>query len=98
MGRRVYLAARDLLFRSKLSAVVTAAGAEITRDDAACDLAVIELETPGADDRIRALVGRGIPVLAFGSHVRADLLRRTRELGAEAAPNSQVEARLRELL
>jgi hypothetical protein len=37
-------------------------------------------------------------VLAFGSHVNAGLLRRARELGAEAVPNSQVEVRLAELL
>lgn len=96
MGRRVLLATRDLLFRSKLGAVVAAAGGEVTKDEAACELAVIELDAAGAEERIRALVGRGVPVLAFGSHVKADLLRAAREAGAVAVPNSQVEARLRE--
>jgi hypothetical protein len=86
MAKRVYLATRDLLFRGKLG------------DEAACDLAVLELDAPGAADRLRRLVGRGVPVLAFGSHVHAEQLRAARDAGAEAVPNSQVEARLRALL
>ena len=97
MGKRVLLVTVDLLFRSKLAAVVAAAGAEVTRDAEPCDLAVLELGGP-AGDRIGELVRRGVPVLAFGSHVRADALRAAREAGATAVPNSQVEARLRELL
>jgi hypothetical protein len=98
MAKRVYLATRDLLFRGKLGAVCAAAGAEVVRDEAACDLAVLELDAPGAADRLRGLVGRGVPVLAFGSHVHAEQLRAARDAGAEAVPNSQVEARLRALL
>jgi len=98
MAKRVLLATRDLLFRSKLGAVVSAAGAELSRDDAGCDLAVLELGDAAATARIAELVRRGIPVLAYGSHVRPDLLREAREAGAVAVPNSQVEARLRDLL
>lgn len=98
MAKRVFVAARDLLFRSKLDAVTRAAGAEVTRDDTACDLAVIELGAPDADARIRALVERGLPVLAFGSHVRPEQLRAAREAGAVAVPNSQVTERLDALL
>ncbi|MBI1967849.1 MAG: hypothetical protein HYS40_07650 [Gemmatimonadetes bacterium] len=98
MGRRVYLAAQDLLFRSKLGAVVAAAGGEVTKDETACDLAVVDIESAEADERIRTFVGWGIPVLAFGSHVKADVLRAARETGAVAVPNSQVEGRLREML
>jgi len=94
----VFLLTRDLLFRGKLGAVCTAAGAEVVRDDAACELAVIELDAPGAADRLRGLVGRGVPVLAFGSHVNAEQLRAARDAGAQAVPNSQVETRLRVLL
>lgn len=86
------------MFRSKLGAVVTAAGGQVTRDAAACDLAVVELETPGADARIRGFVEGGIAVLAFGSHVKPDVLRSARDAGALAVPNSQVERRLGELL
>jgi len=97
VGKRVLLLTADLVFRSKLTAVVAAAGGEVTRDAEPCDLAVLELGGP-AGDRIGELVRRGVPVLAFGSHVRADALRAAREAGATAVPNSQVEARLRELL
>ena len=96
--RRVYLLTRDLLFRGKLGAVVEGAGGSVTRDAAAYDLAVVELEARGWEERIRDAHGRGIPVLAFGSHMNADLLRRARELGAEAVPNSRVEDRVAQLL
>lgn len=96
--RRVYLLTRDLVFRSKLGGLVAGAGGEVARDAAACELAVIELESRGWEARIREARGRGIPVLAFGSHVDAGLLRSARELGAEAVPNSQVEGRLAQLL
>jgi hypothetical protein len=92
---KVFLGTRDLLFRSKLGGVVQAAGGELTRDDGVCDLAVIELGVD-AEQRIRTLVARGIPVLAFGSHVKADALRAAREAGATAVPNSQVEQALAE--
>ena len=94
VSRRVFLATRDLLFRGKLRAVVHAAGAEVVRDAATADLVVIELETIGWEAEISDGVGRGIPVLAFGSHVDVDRLRAARALGADAVPNSQIEARL----
>jgi hypothetical protein len=98
MAKRIFLATPDLLFRSKLAGAVAAARGEVTRDEAACDLAVVTIDGDGAIGRIRALVQRGVPVLAHGSHVRADLLRAAREAGAAAVPNSQAEERLRELL
>ena len=98
MAKRVLLATRDLVFRSKLGAVVAATGAEVSGDETACDLAVVELGDSRASERIAALVRRGVPVLAYGAHVRPDLLRAARETGAMAVPNSQVEQRLRELL
>jgi hypothetical protein len=96
--RRVYLLTRDLVFRGKLGGLVESAGGSVTRDGAACDLAVVELEARNWEASIREAHSRGIPVLAFGSHVNADLLRRARELGAEAVPNSRVESRVAELL
>src|SRR5438094_5835113 len=98
MPRQVFLATRDLVFRSKLARVVDAAGAEVTRDEAACELAVLEIESAGSTDRIKTLVARGTSVLGYGSHVRPDLLRSAREAGATAVANSQVEERLRELV
>lgn len=98
MGKRVYLAARDLFFRSKLAAVVVAGGGEVVRDEVECDLAVVELGDVAAQARIRGLVGRGLPVLAFGSHVKPEELRAARALGARAEPNSKVESALRAML
>jgi hypothetical protein len=98
MPKRVSLGTQDLLFRSKLGAVITAAGGEVVRDPAPCDLAVLDVEIPGAMDRIRGLVASGIPVLAYGSHVLVDLLRSAREAGAIAVPNSEIERRLRALV
>ena len=100
MAKRVHLATADLLFRSKLGAVVRSAGAEATGDEGSCDLAAVELSgpPPAAAARIRGLIARGVPVLAFGSHIDAELLRAAREAGAVAVPNSQVEERLREML
>lgn len=96
--KRVYLFTADLLFRSKLGAVVAAAGGEVTRDEAGCDLAVVDLADGARAARVGELVGRGIPVLAYGSHVRPDLLRAARDAGARAVPNSEVAAALRNLL
>jgi hypothetical protein len=98
MSKRVFLASRNLLFRATLGAAVAAAGGAVVADATACDLAVIEIEPPDAMDRIRGLVAGGIPVLAYGPHVRADLLRAAREAGATAVPNSEVERQLRVLL
>jgi hypothetical protein len=98
MGRRVWLGTRDLLWRPRLAGAVAAAGGELVRDPAGCDLAVLAVEIPGAVDRIRGLLASGTPVLAYGPHVRVDLLRAAREAGATAVPNSEVERRLVALL
>ena len=98
MAKRVFLAARDLVFRSKLAAVVDGAGAVVGRDPAECELAVVDVELPGAADRIRSFIEQGMTVLAYGAHVRPELLRAAREAGATAAPNSQVQERLAGLL
>jgi hypothetical protein len=94
MARRVLLTTKDLMFRSKLGAAVAAQGGEVVKDPAECDLAVVDIEIPGAVDRIRGFVTSGTPVLAYGSHVLVDLLRAAREAGATAVPNSEVERRL----
>ncbi|HET7249136.1 MAG TPA: hypothetical protein VFI79_04765 [Gemmatimonadales bacterium] len=82
------------MFRGKLRVVVSAAGAELTGDAGVADVLVVELESDQWEDRVRAGVARGIPVLAYGSHVDVERLRAARALGAEAVPNSQIEARL----
>jgi len=94
---KVLLATQDLIFRSKLGVVVRELG-EMARDEASSDVVVLDVEAPGAQERIRGLVERGVAVLAYGPHVRAELLRAAREAGATAVPNSQVEQQLRHLL
>ena len=96
--RRICLLTADLLFRSKLGAVVAAAGAAVTRDEAACDLAVVDLADAARAAQVGEFVGRGIAVLAYGSHVRPELLRAARDAGARAVPNSEVAAALSALL
>jgi sirohydrochlorin ferrochelatase len=95
--KRVLVECRDLFFRGKLQVILTAAGAEPVREEP-YDLAVIELGKPDVSQRITDLVARGVPVLAFGSHVDAAALRAARDLGARAVPNSEIETALRALL
>lgn len=88
---------RDLVFRSKVEAVVRAYGLEPRRSEPAV-LAVVELDGEAAIERVRGLRARGIEVVAFGPHVRAAWLRAAREAGAAAVANSQLEAALRQRL
>ena len=89
---------RDLIFRSKIRSIVASTGDHVTSDGEACDLAVIELDPATGLGSLQPFIQRGTPVLAFASHIQAELLRQARELGAEAVPNSAVEMRLRALL
>ncbi|HEV7483008.1 MAG TPA: hypothetical protein VGO13_07905 [Solirubrobacterales bacterium] len=77
------LAVADLMLGSKIEATLRAAGHEVTlspslqeADLDGVELIVADLDTENAE----ALVGLGVPVLGFYSHVNAE----TREL-AEAA-------------
>lgn len=98
MRKRVLLVTADLTFRAQLRGVVEAGGGEVATEETEYDLAVIEIGVRDWEGRVAGQVGRGVPVLAFGPHVRADLLRVARAAGAEAVPNSQVAARLGELM
>jgi hypothetical protein len=91
----VLVLARDLFFRAKLEALANAAGARTVREEPA-DVAVVELADPVTVSRVAELTRQGIPVIAFASHVQAELLRAAREAGADALPNSRVESALRE--
>src|SRR5688500_2100363 len=94
--RGAVLRAKDLFFRAKLEALLRASGLVPKRDGPA-EIALIELGDERDLDQIRALVAGGVPVVAFGSHVRAALLRAARDAGATAVPNSQVEDTVRRL-
>lgn len=95
--RRVVLRTTDLFFRAKLEGVARTAGGTVVREPPA-EVAVVELGRGDALDRIADFVAAGVRVIAFGSHVRADELRRARELGAASVPNSRVEESLRDAL
>src|SRR2546429_8459235 len=75
MAKRVLLETRDLLFRSKLGAVVAAAGADVSRDEAACDPAVIELGGPGAEGRVGGVAHLGLSKLDHRSSTPPGRLR-----------------------
>lgn len=93
----VLVETRDLFFRAKIDTLVRSAGGQTTQALPAT-LAVVELGRPDALARIRTLVGEGVSVLAFGSHVAAAELKEARGAGAEAVPNSQLERALQAIL
>ncbi len=94
--RAVLLVTRDLFFRAKLDALIELSGHTAVRSGPA-RYAVLELGAVTADE-LRALVADGVRVVAFGSHVGVQELREAREAGAQAVPNSQVEAAVRAML
>lgn len=86
----------DLIFRSRIHAAAESAGAALTvlpstadaaaLRDAAPSLVLVDLGAPAAIDRIRdlrALPGPPATIVAFVSHVRADLIVAAREAGAD---------------
>ena len=87
----------DLLFGSRIRAAAEAAGRRVTfvrQDDRvedalradAASLVIVDLARAGAADAIRAvrsLSGARIPIVAFASHVRADLIADARAAGAD---------------
>jgi hypothetical protein len=93
--RRALVVTSDLFFRAKLAAALEQAGWVVSWCGTA-PLAVVELGSPHAMSRIQRLVASGSRVIAFGSHVSAELLREARKAGALAVPNSEVERVLRE--
>lgn len=85
----------DLMFQSRLGQQAQALGYEVVvaDSDAALErglaagpgLAVVDLHAMGLDWRraVELAKERGVPVLAFGRHTEAALLREAREAGCE---------------
>jgi CheY-like chemotaxis protein len=87
----------DLLFGSRIRAATEAAGQRVTFvrhggsvEDAVrvagASLVIVDLAGSGAAEAIRAvraLQGDRIPIVAFASHVRADLIAEARAAGAD---------------
>lgn len=99
---RVVAVAPDLLLGSKIEAMLSAAGHEVTLspalseaplDDA--ELLVADLDTENAE----ALVGLGIPVLGYYSHVNAETKQAADAAGIDlVVPRSRMARELPQLV
>ncbi len=104
--RRVGVLVPNLFLRVPVDAAVRSAGAEpeAVASPAAAAAAprvlVVDLEALGAEPEVavRRLVVQGKDVLAFGPHVKAQMLAACRAAGAVVLPRSVFLARLPELL
>jgi hypothetical protein len=87
----------DLFFRAKIEAMLTAGGHRLAAAGEAPDVVVADVNRsePGA---VMAAAG-AVPVLGFGRHTDAALLRAARAAGfARVVPRSVLAARLGDLI
>lgn len=99
---RVIAVATDLLLGSKVEAMLTAAGHEVTLSPAlteapldGADLVVADLDTENPE----ALVGLGIPVLGYYSHVNVETRQAADAAGIDlAVPRSRMARELPQLV
>ena len=96
-ARGVLLLTRDLFFRARLEGVIRRAGYTPVTQGAAA-LAVVELADGASVERVRTLTAGGTAVVAFGAHVRGELLDAARAAGASVVANAGIEAALRRRL
>lgn len=95
---RVVAIASDLLLGSKVEAMLTAAGHEVTLSPAiaeapldATDLIVADLDSENPE----ALVGLGVPVLGYYSHVNVETKEAAEAAGVDlAVPRSRMSREL----
>lgn len=98
---RVVAVAPDLLLGSKIEAMLSAAGHEVTLAPALAeaplaeaDLVVADLDTENAE----ALVGLGMPVLGYYSHVNAETKQAADAAGIDlTVPRSRMARELPQL-
>jgi hypothetical protein len=83
---------------ANLQPVVLASAAQAVRSS--CSVVIVDLEVLGDDpaDGVRSLVAASKAVLAFGPHVRGEMLAAARAAGAVVLPRSAFLGRLPELL
>ena len=93
---RVALLCPDLLFGSKVSGALAAAGHEVlpvagSEEARGAELLVVDL-TADVDERLEAIRASGaLPTLAFYSHVEHDVKLRAEEAGADrVVPRSRM--------
>jgi hypothetical protein len=99
---RVVAVASDLLLGSKVEAMLTAAGHEVTLSPAlteaspeGADLVVADLDSENPE----ALVGLGIPVLGYYSHVNVETKQAADAAGIDlAVPRSRMARELPQLV
>jgi nucleoside-diphosphate-sugar epimerase len=95
---RVGLLCPDLLFGSKLSSALTAAGHEVVGADEPADALVVDL-TDDVEKRLRAAAGADVPTLAFYAHVEQDVRRRAEVAGIDrVVPRSRMAREAPQLL
>ena len=105
-GARVGVLVPNLFLRVPVDAAVRGAGAEpetvagVAAAASAPRVLVVDLDALGPDPAVavRALMAMGKDVLAFGPHVKAQMLAACRAAGAVVLPRSVFLARLPELL
>jgi hypothetical protein len=99
---RVVAVAPDLLLGSKVEAMLSAAGHEVTLSTALADAPLEEAELIVADldsEDPDALAGLGIPVLGYYSHVDAETRQAADAAGIDlAVPRSRLARELPQLV
>ena len=98
---RVVAVAPDLLLGSKVEAMLSAAGHDVTLSPALAEAPLEEAELIVADldcENPEVLVGLGIPVLGYYSHVDAETRQAAEAAGIDlAVPRSRMARELPEL-
>lgn len=99
---RVLALSADLLLGSKVEATLKAAGHDVTLSRSLDEAALQEAELLVADldaENPEALVGLGIPVLGYYSHVDVDTRKAAEAAGVDlAVPRSRMARELPELV
>ena len=99
---RVVAVAPDLLLGSKVEAMLSAAGHEVTLSPALAEAPLDEADLVVADldaENPEALVGLGVPVLGYYSHVNAEAKRAADAAGIDlAVPRSRMARELPQLV
>ena len=99
---RVVAVASDLLLGSKVEATLTAAGHDVTLSPALAEAPLEEVDLIVADldsENPEALVGLGIPILGYYSHVNAETKQAADAAGIDlAVPRSRLVRELPQLV
>jgi hypothetical protein len=98
---RVVAIASDLLLGSKVEAMLTAAGHDVTLSPSLAEAPLDEVELVVADldtENPEALTALGIPILGYYSHVNAETKEAAEAAGVDlAVPRSRMARELPEL-